>query len=71
LLEKMLEVRRRILGEEHPDTLTTMNDLAWSYSSLGRTKEAAELQEKVLEATHRIGSLTESAIDSVVNDGST
>ena len=29
--EKVLEVRRRILGEEHPDTLRTMHNLASSY----------------------------------------
>ena len=45
---------REILGEEHPDTLLTMDDLAWSYQSLGRTKEAAEMQEKVLEVRRRI-----------------
>ena len=28
LQEKVLEIRRRILGEEHPDTLTSMNNLA-------------------------------------------
>jgi hypothetical protein len=26
--EKVLAVRRRVLGEEHPDTLTSMNNLA-------------------------------------------
>ncbi|MCP4707218.1 MAG: tetratricopeptide repeat protein, partial [Planctomycetes bacterium] len=26
---KTLEVRRRVLGEEHPDTLRSMNSLAW------------------------------------------
>ena len=31
-----------------------MNNLALSYYSLGRTKEAVELQEKVLEARQRI-----------------
>ena len=52
--EKVLEARRRILGEEHPDTLRTMHNLASSYQSLGRTKEAAEMQEKVLEVRRRI-----------------
>jgi hypothetical protein len=28
LREEVLEKRKRILGEEHPDTLTSMNDLA-------------------------------------------
>jgi tetratricopeptide (TPR) repeat protein len=54
LRENMLEASQRILGHEHPHTLTTMNTLALSYWDLGRTKEAAELQEKVLEASQRI-----------------
>ncbi|MCJ1231588.1 hypothetical protein MMC12_008266 [Toensbergia leucococca] len=49
LEEKVLKVRKRILGEEHPDTLTSMNNLASSYSDLGRRQEAVKLQEKVVE----------------------
>jgi hypothetical protein len=52
--EKVLEARQRILGDDHPHTLGTMNNLALSYQSLGRTKEAAEMQEKSLETRQRI-----------------
>jgi Tetratricopeptide repeat len=45
-----LEVTQRILGHENPDTLMTINNLGLSYRDLGRTMEAAELQEKELEA---------------------
>ncbi|KAI5809273.1 P-loop containing nucleoside triphosphate hydrolase protein [Pyronema omphalodes] len=55
LEEKVLEVRRRTLGEEHPDTLHTMQSLAITYKQLsGRLKEAQELEEKVLEVKRRI-----------------
>ena len=33
LFVKALEVRRRVLGEEHPDTLTSMNNLALLYQA--------------------------------------
>jgi len=32
LQEEVLQKRRRILGEEHPDTLASMNNLANTYS---------------------------------------
>ncbi|KAI5799425.1 hypothetical protein FPQ18DRAFT_417189 [Pyronema domesticum] len=52
--EKVLEVRRRILGEDHPDTLIVMQNLAATYAELGgRLKEVQELEEKVLEARKR------------------
>jgi tetratricopeptide (TPR) repeat protein len=53
LEEKVVEAMNRTLGEEHPDTLTSMNNLAISYSDLGRRQEAMELKEKVVEASKR------------------
>ena len=38
-----LEVRRRVLGEEHPDTLRSRNNLASALGAAGRHAEAAEL----------------------------
>ena len=54
LQEEVLEKRRRILGEEHPDTLRAMNNLGWTYLQQGRAAEAATLQEEVLEKSRRI-----------------
>jgi hypothetical protein len=51
--EKVLEAQKRILGDEHPNTMRGMNNLALTYRDLGRTKDAAALQEKVLEAQKR------------------
>ena len=37
-----LEARRRTLGAEHRDTLTSMNNLAWSYRAAQRHDEALQ-----------------------------
>ena len=47
--EEVLEKRKRILGEEHPHTLTTMHALASTYQAQGRNADAAKIQEEVLE----------------------
>jgi hypothetical protein len=48
-----------VLGEEHPDTQTSMANLAFTFRSKGRNKEAilllekcAQLQKKVLGPQH-------------------
>jgi tetratricopeptide (TPR) repeat protein len=43
---KILSVRKKKLGEEHRDTLTSMSNLASSYCRLGRNEEAAQLEER-------------------------
>jgi tetratricopeptide (TPR) repeat protein len=55
--EQVLEVKKRTLGEEHLDTLTTMNGLVITYAQLGgRLKVVQELREKVLEVRrHTLG----------------
>ena len=54
LEEEVLQKRRRILGDDHPDTLTAMNNLALTYWRQGRTGEAAALEEEVLQKRRRI-----------------
>ena len=46
--------RRRILGEEHPETLSAMHALALTYQVQGRNTDAAGIQEQVLEQRRRI-----------------
>ena len=48
-----METRKRVLGQEHPDTLTSMANLASTYRSQGRWKEAEELEVQVMEARKR------------------
>jgi hypothetical protein len=45
---------RRGLGEEHPDTLMSMINLAWVYTSQGKLQEAVDLGERALEGQRRI-----------------
>jgi tetratricopeptide (TPR) repeat protein len=46
-------MRKRTLGEEHPDTLTTIANLVLIYSNQGRYKEAKELLERVVMTNKR------------------
>ncbi|KAL9606787.1 MAG: hypothetical protein Q9179_000077 [Wetmoreana sp. 5 TL-2023] len=53
LTERVVEVYQRSLGEEHPDTLSSMNNLANRYSEAGRRQEALQLTERVVEVRKR------------------
>jgi tetratricopeptide (TPR) repeat protein len=52
--KEVLQRRRRILGEENPDTISAVNNLATTLQSLGKLDEAAAMHEKVLEMRSRI-----------------
>ena len=54
LLEQVLTDCVRTLGEDHPDTLTSRNNLAGAYESAGRLTEAITLYEQVLADRTRI-----------------
>ena len=49
---KVMETRNKVLGQDHPDTLTSMANLASTYRSQGRWKEAEELD--VFRAIHGV-----------------
>ena len=40
-----MQTRKRVLGDEHPDTLTSMNNLAYTLQLQSRYKEALALIE--------------------------
>jgi hypothetical protein len=44
-------VQRRVLGDEHPHTLTSANNLALSLSRQGKHAEAERIQREVLGAS--------------------
>jgi tetratricopeptide (TPR) repeat protein len=44
---KILEARKRILGEDHIDTLRSMSCMAWAYGEQGRLADATNIYEKV------------------------
>jgi hypothetical protein len=57
--------RKRSLGEEHPDTPTSMANLASMYRNQGRWKEAEELHAKELKVCKRL--LGEEHPDTLIN----
>src|SRR2546423_5325785 len=46
---QVLELRKAVLGEKHPDTITAMANLASTWQQQGRSDEAEGLQVQVLE----------------------
>jgi tetratricopeptide (TPR) repeat protein len=54
LFEQVMETRKRVLGDEHPDTLASMANLASTYWNQGRWKEAEELNMQVIETRKRV-----------------
>jgi len=48
LNEQTLALRKAKLGPDHPDTLASMNNLAYNYADLGRQAEALKLREETL-----------------------
>ena len=70
--ERVLEARRRVLGEDHPDTLTSMNNLAETLRAQGDLAGARGWQERVLEARRRVlGEDHPDTLTSVNNLGAT
>ena len=49
-----VSLARRLLGDEHPDTLTAYAELANSYRVVGRTGEAIELEERLVADRERL-----------------
>ncbi|RII24885.1 hypothetical protein CUC08_Gglean005700 [Alternaria sp. MG1] len=51
---QVMETRKRVLSDEHLDTLISMANLAETYMNQGRWKEAEELQLQVTETMKRV-----------------
>ncbi|KAJ5901450.1 hypothetical protein N7495_001978 [Penicillium taxi] len=51
---QVMDTRKRVLGPEHPDTLTSMKNLALTYWTQRRWKEAEELEVQVMETSKRV-----------------
>ena len=54
LYEQVLTDRIRVLGEDHPNTLTSRNNLAGAYRAAGRLTEAITLYEQLLPDSIRV-----------------
>jgi len=48
------ERQKKVLGAEHPDTLTSMVNLVSTYRNQGRWKETEELDVQVMETRKRV-----------------
>jgi len=51
---RAVEIRRELLGEEHPDTLMSVNNLASAYYYQGRDPEAERLHRETLDIRRRV-----------------
>jgi hypothetical protein len=47
---QLMETRKRVLGEEHPDTLTSRHNLAFTLHSQARREKALALMETCLQS---------------------
>ncbi|OQD66308.1 hypothetical protein PENDEC_c049G02404 [Penicillium decumbens] len=54
MAEKVLDARKRVLSEEHPDTLYSIHNLADYYWGQGRRDDAVEMAAEVVEARKRV-----------------
>jgi hypothetical protein len=50
----VMQTTKRVLGEEHPDTLTAMGNLAGTYRKQGKWNEAEELGVLVMQTSKRV-----------------
>jgi eukaryotic-like serine/threonine-protein kinase len=53
-LERAVDLRRRVLGPEHPETLNTMDNLAMVYREQGSYQQAEALEGQTLEIRRRV-----------------
>ena len=49
-----METRKRVLGEEHLDTIRSISHLSYTYRQQGRWAEAETLQVKLMETRKRV-----------------
>jgi hypothetical protein len=46
---QFMETHKRKLGADHPDTLTSTNNLVYTYHAIGKTREAIDLIETCIQ----------------------
>ena len=52
--QRALAARQRVLGADHPSTLTSRNNLAYAYESAGDPGRAIPLYERTLADCERV-----------------
>ncbi|KAJ7937769.1 acyl transferase/acyl hydrolase/lysophospholipase [Mycena leptocephala] len=69
---EVMETSKRVLGEEHPSTLTRIANLASTYWNQGRWNDAEALEVEVMETSKRVlGEEHPSTLTSIANLAST
>jgi len=51
---QVMEMRKRVVGEEHPGTLRIMGNLTTAYRNQGRWEETEELEKQMMETNSRV-----------------
>jgi tetratricopeptide (TPR) repeat protein len=51
---QVLEMSKKLLGAEHPDTLRSMGNLARTYADQGKLNEAEQLENQVLDMSKKL-----------------
>jgi hypothetical protein len=65
---EVILLRKEILGEHHPNTITASNTLAATYYLMGRLNEAKTLQEEILKMRAKVlGDRHPYTVDAMVN----
>ena len=49
-----MDMRKKLLGDEHPDTLTAMGNLANTYFNQERWNEAEQLEVQVMDMAKKL-----------------
>jgi prophage maintenance system killer protein len=52
--QQTLELREKVLGKEHPSTLSSMGNLALVLDSLGKYEEAEQMHRQTLELREKV-----------------
>jgi tetratricopeptide (TPR) repeat protein len=69
---QVVQTKKRLLGDEHPDTLTSMANLALTYCGQGRWRDAEELEVQVMQITKKVlGNKHPHTLSSMANLAST
>ncbi|KAH7110139.1 kinesin light chain 3 [Dendryphion nanum] len=72
LFLQVMDTWKRILGDEHPDTLTSMANLALTFWNQGRWKDAEELEAQIIETRKKVlGDEHPNTLTSIANMAST
>jgi Tfp pilus assembly protein PilF len=52
--QQALQVRNKVLGPEHPDTLASVSEFGWVLVRLGKYAEAEAMQQQALQVRNKV-----------------